>query len=55
MKPAMNLQLAQFKQPLLILNGISLIMSVWFTYKYYFSNDGKGIDEIFYAFSLFTL
>ncbi|WP_379091948.1 hypothetical protein [Pedobacter sp. UC225_65] len=55
MKSDITLGLEQFKKPLLILNGISFIMSVWFTYKYYFSNDGKGIDEIFYAFSLFTL
>lgn len=41
MKPAMNLQLAQFKQPVLILNGISLIMGFWFTYKHYFDNAGK--------------
>lgn len=55
MKSAMNLQLAQFKQPILILNGISLVMSFWFTYKHYFDNAGKGIDDIFYALSLLSL
>ncbi len=55
MKPAMNLQLAQFKQPVLIFNGISLIMGFWFTYKHYFDNAGKGIDDAFYALSLLSL
>lgn len=55
MKSDIKLNLEQFKKPLLIINCISLIMSVWFTYKYFFNNDGKGIDEIFYLLSLFTL
>jgi hypothetical protein len=55
MKSDIKLNLEQFKKPLLIINGISLIMSVWFTYKYFFNNDGKGIDEIFYSLALFTL
>lgn len=44
-----------FKTPLLIINSISIVMSIWFTYKYFFNNDGKGIDEIFYSLSLLTL
>ncbi|TCO29070.1 hypothetical protein EV200_102489 [Pedobacter psychrotolerans] len=45
----------QFSKPLYIINGICLTMSIWFTYKHYFYNDGKGIDDIFYMLSIFTL
>jgi hypothetical protein len=49
------MQTDQFKRPLLIINGICLTMCIWLTYKHYFKNDGKGIDDIFYMLSIFTL
>lgn len=55
MKLDTDQQIRYFIKPLLLVNGICLIMCIWFTYKHYFKNDGKGIDEIFYLLSIFTL
>ncbi|MCZ4225450.1 hypothetical protein [Pedobacter rhodius] len=55
MEQDIETQLKQFRKPLFIINGICLIMGIWFTYKHYFKNDGKGIDEVFYLLSIFTL
>lgn len=38
----------------LILNIICAFMTIWFTYKHYFKNEGKGIDDIFYVLSLLS-
>ncbi len=55
MESQIKMQIEQFNKPLYIVNGICLTMSIWFTYKHYFHNDGKGIDDIFYMLSIFTL
>lgn len=55
MESHIDMRIEHFSKPLYIINGICLIMSTWFTYKHYFYNDGKGIDDIFYMLSIFTL
>ncbi|KQB99370.1 hypothetical protein [Pedobacter sp. Hv1] len=52
---AIDQQIQQFKQPLLVINAISVIMSIVFIYKHYFNHDGKGVDDMLCAFSIFTL
>lgn len=55
MESQIKMQIKQFIKPLYIINGICLIMTIYFTYKHYFHNDGKGVDEIFYMLSIFSL
>ncbi|MFC1225858.1 hypothetical protein ACFE6N_18790 [Pedobacter sp. BG31] len=55
MESQIKMQTEQFSKPLYIINGICLTMSIWFTYKHYFYNDGKGIDNVFYMLSMLTL
>ena len=54
MKSIQNLIIPRYKTPLLVVNGICLIMVIYLLYKHYFQNDGKGIDEYLLALSMFS-
>ena len=50
-----NLVSAGFVKAIFIINGVSLVSGSWFWYKYYFDNTGKGLDDFFYIFSIYSL
>ena len=45
----------EFVKPILIINVLALITSFAYGYIYYFANKGKGIDDLLFEFSLYSL
>ncbi|MBB2146497.1 hypothetical protein GM921_13425 [Pedobacter sp. LMG 31464] len=55
MEKLKKVSINEYLKFVLIINGICLITGLWLCYKHYFNNPEKGLDDFFFALSIYSL